>query len=305
VTVAGIARPEGPGAYGLRPAIFAPMPTASVITGSEQINVVRISASADPLNLDAGRSAVAPLQSALTRLSDPSQLTVHAVKAAEVRSQEDQTQFIVAMLLGLSALIVAAGVTLVINLMLTLAEERRPRLALLRAMGLTRRGLVILSVLEGALYSLVAAAAGTAAGILAGIVVADRLAAANAATYPGIDFRFAISIKPATLAVAFAAGSLITLATVFVAAWRSSRLGIAAAIRDLPEPARESRRRWPIRAVAGALGLAGAFSIFQAGSLGWLIGGLLLIIALAMVVGGGLPDRLRPHSRAVDWRSGP
>ncbi len=293
VTVAGITRPEGPGTYGLRPALFAPMPTASLLTGSDQVNVVRISASADLSNLEAGRRAVAPLEAALKRLADPGSLTVHAVKAAEVRSQEDQTVFIVAMMLGMSTLIVAAGVTLVINLMLTLAEERRPRLAVLRAMGLTRRGLVTLSVLEGALYSLVAAAVGTAVGILAGIVVADRLAGANAATYPGIDYRFAISVKPATLAVAFAAGSLITLATVFFAASRSSRLGIAAAIRDLPDPDRQSSRRWPRRVITVALGLAGALSIFEGGSLGWLLGGLLLIVTLAMIVGDRLPDRVR------------
>ncbi len=293
LTVAGIAQPQGPGAYGLRPALFAPMPTASLITGSDQINVVRISATADPGNLDAGRKAVAPLQAAVARMSDARGLSVHAVKAAEVRGQEDSSVFIVAMLLGMSALIVAAGVTLVINLMLTLAEERRPRLALLRAMGLTRRGLVILSVLEGALYSLLAAALGAGAGILAGTVIAGRLAEANALTYPGIDYQFAVSIRPATLAAAFAAGSLITLATVFFAAYRSSRLGIAAAIRDLPEPAGESRRRWPRRVVTAVLGLAGGFSLLEGGSLGWLVGGLLVIVALAMVTRGRLPDGVR------------
>ncbi len=293
VTVAGIASPQGPGVYGLRPAVFAPLLTASLITHTDRINSVRISAAADPANLAAGHKAVAPVQAALLRITDPGGLTVHEVKAAEVRSLAGATALIRAFLLGLSALIVGAGITLVINLMLTLAEERRPRLAVLRAMGLTRRGLITLSMFEGGLYSLVAAAAGAVAGIFAGKVVADRLAEIIILSDPGVDRRFVLSVRPATLAGAFAAGSLITLATVFFAAYRSSRLSIAVAIRDLPEPAPESRRRWPRRIVTAALVLAGAFSLGKGGSLGALIGGLLLIFALPMVTRGRLSDRLR------------
>src|SRR5260370_21131417 len=45
-----------------------------------------------------------------------------------------------------------------------LSEERRPRLAVLRAMGLTRTGLVQLAVTEGAIYSLLGAIAGLPIG---------------------------------------------------------------------------------------------------------------------------------------------
>src|SRR5206468_1043664 len=107
-------------------------------------------------------------------------LEVRPVKASEIKQAKDGTQFVRALLIGMSALIVAAGAALVVNLILMLAEERRPRLAVLRALGLTRRGLVTLSVFEGALYSLAAALVGTLIGIGAGRIVSLRFAKAFA-----------------------------------------------------------------------------------------------------------------------------
>src|SRR5260370_2918241 len=73
---------------------------------------------------------------------------------------------------ALTIVIVLAGIALVVNLALALAEERRPRLAVMRALGLSRTGLVVASVLEGAIYAVAAAVIGAGAGIAAGLVVA-------------------------------------------------------------------------------------------------------------------------------------
>src|SRR5207253_2246905 len=58
---------------------------------------------------------------------------------------------------ALSLFVALAGAALVVNLGLALAEERRPRHAVLRALGLGRAAMVAMSVLEGAVYSLAAA----------------------------------------------------------------------------------------------------------------------------------------------------
>src|ERR1700681_3943026 len=63
-------------------------------------------------------------------------------------------------------IIALAATALVVNLAVMLSEERRPRLAVLRAMGLTRSGLVQLSITEGAIYSLFGAIAGLPAGLV-------------------------------------------------------------------------------------------------------------------------------------------
>src|SRR5260370_12287575 len=68
---------------------------------------------------------------------------------------------------ALTIVIVLAGVALVVNLALALAEERRPRLAVLRALGLGRTGLVVASVLEGAIYAVGAAVIGAVPWIAA------------------------------------------------------------------------------------------------------------------------------------------
>src|SRR5260370_35210950 len=69
---------------------------------------------------------------------------------------------------ALTIVIVLAGIALVVNLALALAEERRPRLAVMRALGLSRTALVVASVLEGAIYAVAAAVIGAVPGIATG-----------------------------------------------------------------------------------------------------------------------------------------
>jgi putative ABC transport system permease protein len=292
--IAGIARALGPGAYGLRAAVFAPLATVQGLAGVEGINVVRLSASGGGREgLAAAEEALPEVRRAVADLPLGVLFRVKEVKAREVDQAETSTEFPRAMLVGMSALIVAAGAALVVNLTMMLAEERRPRLAVLRALGLTRRGLVTLSVLEGALYSLLAAAVGTGLGLLAGRVVAERFAEAFARFQGGdVDLVFVYSVRAETLAVGFAAGALITLGTVWLAARRTSRLSIPSAIRNLPEPAPEPRRRrWP-RVVALSLLMAGGIAGLLSGDdAGRLAGGIAVIVGTSVLVRPRLPER--------------
>ena len=61
-------------------------------------------------------------------------------KALEIDNAEQGSLFVRAMLIGMSALVVAVGAALVVNLIGMLAEERRSRLGVLRALGLKRAG---------------------------------------------------------------------------------------------------------------------------------------------------------------------
>ncbi|HZA26106.1 MAG TPA: FtsX-like permease family protein, partial [Actinomycetota bacterium] len=293
VTVAGVARSVGPGAYGLRAAVFAPLETAQRIAGSDTITIVRISARGGrEAGVESARRAFPILRAAATRLGGDV-LKVRQVKAIEIEQAEKSTEFSRAMLVGLSALIVAAGVALVVNLVLMLAEERRPRLAVMRALGLKRRGLVVMSVIEGSLYSTVAAAVGVTVGVLAGRIVAVRFARAFAQFFGGeVDFAFVFSVRPSSVAVAFSAGTIITLATVFLAARRTSRMSIPAAIRDLPEPARERRRFWPRRAGLAVLAVAGVVGAMQSDRVTQLLGGIGLIVVAAAMARKRMSNRL-------------
>ena len=218
--VAGIARSEGPGAYTLGSVVFAPLETAQRVVGTDEINVVRLSAPGGVRDsLEAGTRAAPIVTDVVASLAVAVSLDVREAKAAEAANAEDFTVFIRAMLVGMSALVAAAGAALIVNLIGMLAEERRPRLGVLRALGLRRRGLVGLAVFEGALYSLAAGVVGVAVGVGAGRIVAARFGRAFAEfTGDDLDFDFFFTLDPATLVAGFAAGTLLTLAAVTLAA---------------------------------------------------------------------------------------
>ena len=63
---------------------------------------------------------------------------------------------------------IIAGVLLLVNVFVMLAEERKSQLGMLRAIGLTRRRLVGEFAIEGAVYALIAALLGLFLGALIG-----------------------------------------------------------------------------------------------------------------------------------------
>jgi len=289
--VAGIARSRGPGAYLSPLAVFMPLMTAQLVTADQGINVVRISTrGGQSTDVEFARRAAAPLRSAVARLPGGNRLRVGEVKLADVGRMERSARDFSIELVTMTGLIVMAGIALIVNLMLALAEERRPRLAILRALGLTRPALIALSILEGAVYSLAAATAGIVVGVLAGRLLAAEVTR-SFTTDP--DFQLVLSVRPATLAVAFGVGSLITLITVAAAAYRTSRMSLAPAIRDLPEPASVPRRLWPRRVFMALLAVLGAGGVLQPEAVGRLAGGVALIAAGAAITGGRLGNRAR------------
>lgn len=295
--VYGIARDSGPGAYGSPLAVYTTLDTAQELTGAPGINVIRVAARNSTLD-DAGpaRLAAAPLRAAVGRIPTSAQLVVNEVRVDVDRQILGSAAWNFAVTLGLSAFVVLAATALIVNLVIALAQERRPRLAVLRALGLTRGGLVAMSVFEGAIYSLGAAAAGLAVGVGAGLYLAFQIwkAAVNNPT----DLRYAdaalqLVVMPGTLALAFAAGSLITVGTVAAAAYRTSRMAIASAVRDLPEPVSLPNGRWRRVVLVGGLLLVGGALVIPSDLRYRLVGGVLLIAAITAFARGRLADRAR------------
>lgn len=153
---------------------------------------------------------------------------------------------------------IIAGVLLLVNIFVMLAEERKNQLGMLRAVGMKRSRLVGTFVVEGALYAVVASAIETVAGLGVGRAVATI--AANifrgmSASGTGLDIKFAAT--PISLVNGFALGLLIAIFTVFLTSMRISRLNIIAAIRDLPTgKQRRIRTRYVVASTVVAAGLA-------------------------------------------------
>lgn len=301
--VYGIAAPKGPGVYsGLYVSEFGgpitaymPLATAELVTGNSDINVVRIAVGgASPDDLGPARRAAPALRAAVARIPATTPLVVNEARV-ELESQvAAATPYYAFLNLSVSALTALAAMALIVNLVIALAEERRPRLAVLRALGLSRAGLIVTSVLEGAVYSLAAAVAGVLAGLPLGIYLAQQNW--NAIIHPGTwiaGLPVQLTIRPGTLALGFAAGALLTLATVAATAYRTSRMAISAAVRDLPEPAPAAGRRWPRIALLLAVAVAGAGLIIPNEAPSRMVGGTLLIAAIAGLARGRLPDRGR------------
>jgi putative ABC transport system permease protein len=295
--VAGITRPEGPGGYTLGAVAFAPLPTVQRIVGTDLVNIVKISVPGSAGSaLTAGHRAAPVVRRAVSALDADVPLQVREAKSVEIKNGEAFSVFFRGLLIGMSALVAAVGATLVVNLMVMLAEERRPRLGVLRAIGLKRSRLIGLAVAEGALYSLVAGALGAVAGAAVGRLVADRFAAVLAA-YGGPDFDWTstFTLKVSTVIAAFAVGTALTLAVVYLAARRTSRLNIVAAIRDVPSPPR-AKHHGPLprrsRLVLGAV--VGVAAVTQPYALR-LVGGIVLVIVLSSL----LRSRLSPQLHAT------
>ena len=188
---------------------------------------------------------------------------------------------------------VLAGILLLVNLFVMLAEERKTELGTLRAVGFTRRRLTRAFAVEGALYAIVAAALGAVVGIgigwLVAMVAGPLFGAADGAGYP-------LVIEPASLALGAGAGLVISLVTIWATSLRIARLNIIRAIRDLPEPKLvRPRARTLVFASLGVLIGAGAGI---AGYLGDNAIGFLLGVPVAAFSAAPLLRRLLPERTA-------
>jgi len=145
---------------------------------------------------------------------------------------------------------IAAGILLIFLIYVMLAGERRSELGIARAVGTRRSHLVQMFVFEGVAYDLIAAAVGALLGVAVGYGMVLLMASAFSATS---ELQITYSVKPASIIVAYALGVMLTLAVVALSARRVSRMNIVSAIRDLPEPPAQRRKRRVLLPVAGVL----------------------------------------------------
>lgn len=222
------------------------------------------------------------------RLQDVPQASVTANKQQVLDTAEEIGAGLTEIFLGIGAFAVVAGILLLVNVFVMLAQERRSELGIMRAVGMQRRELIRAFVLEGWLYATAAAGLGavTGIGVGAAIIQVGRGLSGGPA---GLTLELRFTVEPVTVIGGMLIGLLIALATVLATSFRISRVNIIRAIRDLPEPRTPSRRL--LRLVAGWLGtLAGA--AVTAASVGAEVGaGLFLGSA---ILAGGLSALLRP-----------
>src|SRR5438876_2515235 len=291
-TVAAIVRDEGTAAYEHRSLLFMDLRRAQVaFNESDAINQMRISnigGVADGLGVADNVTTNLRLSIAIHLLD----LRVHSVKADGIAQAVQIGRDATELFLVMGAFGILAGILLIVNIFVMLAEERKPELGIARALGFLRKDLLATFALEGTFYAVVAAALGSLAGVGLGYVMVyffDKLVPHGQVP---VTFHF----DPSSVLTAFVAGTALTWATILVASWRVSRLNIVRAIRDLPEPGTRERSRDALAAglLAAAAGLALTAWGFSANTgLGKIPGPPLLSLGLGIAVAS------RRHARAA------
>ncbi|MEY2469980.1 MAG: putative transport system permease protein [Actinomycetota bacterium] len=157
---------------------------------------------------------------------------------------------------GVGAFSVIAGILLLVNIFVMLADERKSELGMLRAIGLKRNQLVRAFGMEGAIYALISSFFGVIAGIGVGrVVVVFAAAIFRRGGGFGGDLDLIFSLKSSSLSTGFMLGAVISLITVWGTSIRLGRLNVIRAIRDIAEaPVTGVRRvRSMIFAVVGVV----------------------------------------------------
>ncbi|MFN2588316.1 MAG: FtsX-like permease family protein [Actinomycetota bacterium] len=202
-------------------------------------------------------------------LGPGSSLRIDSYKQDVLDAAEEQGQMFSELFLGIGSFAVVAGVLLLVNIFVMLAEERKSQLGMLRALGLRRSDLVRSFYIQGGLYSVPSGLLGSLLGIGVGYAIVV-VAAPIFSGFGDFALELAFSMEAASIVTGFCAGILISLVTVFGTSLRISRINIIRAIRDLPDPRQEhTRTATLVLGCAAAAGAAGWFVASLAGENMW------------------------------------
>jgi putative ABC transport system permease protein len=257
--VAAVVSYDGTGTS--KSAVLLPLGAAQHLLGKQgQVNKILVSNRGDELSGSAlSNQVVTKVRPTLARLG----LDVSTAKKDAIKDADTAGTAFMSLFTTFGSFSIAAGILLIFLIFVMLAAERRGELGIARAIGTRRSHLVQMFVFEGVAYDLIAAAVGA----LVGVAVAYGMVAVMGSTFATTsDLHVSYAVRPASVAIAYSVGVLLTLAVVAFSAWRVSRMNIVTAIRDLPEPPVEKgRKRRSALAAAGivigvALAISGASS---------------------------------------------
>ena len=181
-------------------------------------------------------------------------VTAEAVNKEQSNAINKALGFFNIFLLIFAGVALFVGLFIILNTFTMLVAQRTRELALLRAIGASRRQVMAAVLGEALVVGVIASTVGLALGLLVAIGVQGLLAAVGVSLPTG-----SLVVKPHTIIAAYIVGVLVTVLAAWFPSFRASRIPPVAAMRDgvaLPE------RSLRIRAIiGGVLTLAGAIAI--------------------------------------------
>ncbi|MBM6402225.1 ABC transporter permease [Phycicoccus sonneratiae] len=187
--------------------------------------------------------------------------TGDATSARAATRIDEALSFVTTFLLVFAGVALTVGAFLIVNTFSILVAQRSRELALLRAIGASRRQVARSVLVEAGLVGLV----GSALGVGLGLVLAVGIRAAFGRV--GLDLGSTpLVLQGRTVAVAVAVGVLVTVVSAYLPARRAGRVPPVAAMRDDVVLA-ESGMRW--RVLVGSVLLVAGVAAMAAGLAGW------------------------------------
>lgn len=244
-TITHILRKEGRAGSGR--GIYVTLPTAqTLLNKTGKINEILVSNEGGVREgMSHTREVEQAFQPVLRSLSSNTGLTFELVEIKQdlLDDARQNMQQFTDLFLVFGSFSVIAGIILIVNIFVMLAEERKPEMGMSRAVGMQRGQLQRMYMAEGLVYALIASAVGTAFGIGVGYLIMWGMSAIFA-SFGAFNILQYFTVTPVSLLLGFTVGFFITMATIMVTARRISGLNIVRAVRDIPEPAiRRSDRR--------------------------------------------------------------
>ncbi|MEV4434124.1 FtsX-like permease family protein [Streptomyces sp. NPDC049555] len=176
------------------------------------------------------------------------------------------------LLLGFAGVAVLVGIFLIVNTFSIIIAQRLRELALLRAIGASRKQMIGSVLLESFVVGLVASAVGLAAGIGIGAAGADMLAG----TTDGLKVA-SLGVPTGAVVTAFAVGIVVTVLSALFPALRASKVPPIAVIRAAAVPDGKHRKQTWTGAILLGLGvLLLALGLFGSSGIGTILTGVLL-----------------------------
>ncbi len=213
---------------------------AQLLSGAEgKIDNV-LAAGADGLSQEELVERIAPV------LPDGAEvLTGEAAAAQQADSVQEGFAFFRQILTIFGAIALLVGTFIISNTFSILVAQRTRQLALLRAVGASRRQVLGSVLLEAAAVGLVAAVVGLVGGVLLAVGVTALLEAI------GVDLPSGgLVVSPATVLTALVVGLVVTVVAAVVPAVRATRVPPIAALRDVAVDRSGASR---LRTVAGVV----------------------------------------------------
>lgn len=235
----------GLGASANRDAFVSPgVLTAAAAAGGVEPTTTTVVSNAG--GVEAGAELTDEVSAAMSELLGP--LTAQGASVATPKQDvldaaAETGESLGSMFLFIGSFCIIAGILLLVNVFVMLADERRGQLGILRAIGMRRRHVTGEFAIEGAVYALTSAVLGALIGIALGrVIVAIALRILNSYDQGENQLRVAFEIAPASLIGGAAAGFLFAFLAVILTSVRIARTNIIAAIRDLEPPVRPKTR---------------------------------------------------------------